>query len=317
MSVFHHVSQETNAEALWEKLKGLYERKTTQNKAFVARKLVNLKLKEERSVAENLSEFQDLVNQMVTMKLIIDDELQVLLLLSSLPDSWETLVESLSNSAPNGVLQLAMVKDSLFNEKTRRKDVGKDNAQALDTENRGRSKTRNSKGRGNSRSQSESKGKFKCFYCDKEGHIRRNCKAWKNKQKDEKNQNKAEEQNTTTVSTIEDVVICVGKDECCNVSHPYVEWVIDSASSYHVTPRKELFTSYKAGDFGRVKMGNNSYADIVGIGDICVETNTGCTLALKNVRHVLDMRLNLISTHILDKEGYGNYFGDGKWRLSK
>ena len=106
---------------------------------------------------------------------------------------------SLSNSAPNGVLQLAMVKDSLFNEKTRRKDVGKDNAQALDTENRGRSKTRNSKGRGNSRIQSESKGKFKCFYSDKEGHIRRNCKAWKNKQKDEKNQNKAEEQNTTIV----------------------------------------------------------------------------------------------------------------------
>ena len=64
-------------------------------------------------------------------------------------------------------------------------------------------------------------------------------------------------------------------------------------------------------------MGNNSYADIMGIGDICVETNIGYTLELKNVRHVLDMRLNLISTHILDKEGYGNYFGDGKWRLSK
>ena len=29
------------------------------------------------------------------------------------------------------------------------------------------------------------------------------------------------------------------------------------------------------------------------------------------------MRLNLISTHILDKEGYDNYFGDGKWRLSR
>ena len=59
---------------------------------------------------------------------------------------------SLSNSAPNGVLQLAMVKDSLFNEKTIRKDVSKDNAQALDTENRGRSKTRNSKGSGKSKS---------------------------------------------------------------------------------------------------------------------------------------------------------------------
>ena len=30
-----------------------------------------------------------------------------------------------------------------------------------------------------------------------------------------------------------------------------------------------------------------------------------------------NMCFNLISTHILDKEGYGNYSGDGKWRLSK
>ena len=82
---------------------------------------------------------------MVTMKLVIDDESQALLLLSSLPDCWETLVVSLSNSTPNGVLQLAMVKDSLFNEGTRRKDMGKDIAQALVTKNRGRSKSRSSK----------------------------------------------------------------------------------------------------------------------------------------------------------------------------
>ena len=90
--------------------------------------LVNLKLKEGRSVAKHLSEFQELVNQMVILKLIIGDELQALLLLSSLRDSYETLVVSLNNSAPNGVLQLAMVKDSLFNEETRRKYMGKDNA---------------------------------------------------------------------------------------------------------------------------------------------------------------------------------------------
>ena len=316
VSVFHHVSQKTNAEALWEKSKGLYERKTAQNKAFMARKLVNLKLKEGRSVAEHFSKFQDLVNQMITMKLIIDDGLQVLLRLSSLPDSWENLVVSLRNSAPNGVLQLAMVKDSLFKE-TRRKDMGKDNAQALVTGNRGRSKTRNFKGCGKSISQLELKGKFKCFYYDKEGHIRRNCKAWKNKQKNEKNHNRAEEQNTTAVLTIEEVVLSIGEDECWNVSHPYVEWVIDSASSCYVTPRNELFTSYKAGDFGRVRMGNNSYANIVRTGDICVKTNTGCTLELNNTRHVLDMCLNMIFTHILVKEGYGKYFGDSKWRLSK
>ena len=157
------------------------------------------------------------------MKLIIDDKLQALLLLSPLLDSWETLVVSLSNSASNGVLQLAMVKDSLLNEETRRKDIGKDITQALVTENKGRSKSRSSKGQGKSRSRSESKGKFKCFYCDKEGHIKRNCKAWKNKQKEDKNQKRVDDENTAAVIVLEDEVLAIGQDDYCTISYPYVE----------------------------------------------------------------------------------------------
>ena len=37
-----------------KKLRSPYERKTAQNKAFIARKLVNLKLKEGKSIAEHL-----------------------------------------------------------------------------------------------------------------------------------------------------------------------------------------------------------------------------------------------------------------------
>ena len=58
------------------------------------------------------------------MKMILDDEFQALLLLSSLPDSWETLVVSVSNSARSGTLTLDMVKDNKFNEEFRRKDIG-------------------------------------------------------------------------------------------------------------------------------------------------------------------------------------------------
>ena len=122
-----------------------------------------------------------MVNQLTRMNPVVDDELQALLLLSSWPDSWETLVMSISNFVSNSVLQLAMVNDSLVNKEIRKKDMGKDDAQALVTENKGRSKGRNSKGHAKSKSQSQTKGKVKCFYCDKEGHIKRNCKAWKNK----------------------------------------------------------------------------------------------------------------------------------------
>ena len=82
------------------------------------------------------------MNQLVTMKLVLEDELQALLILSSLPESWETLVVSLSNSAPSGQLTLSQVKDSMFNEETKRKDLGSSSSQTLVTKNRGRSKSK-------------------------------------------------------------------------------------------------------------------------------------------------------------------------------
>ncbi|BBG92632.1 hypothetical protein Prudu_000423 [Prunus dulcis] len=90
-SVFHNVAQETDAHKLWAKLSSMYERKTAQNKASY---------KDGRSVTEHLSDFQGLINLLTNMKMVLDDELQALVLLSSLPDSWDTLVVSLSNSAP-------------------------------------------------------------------------------------------------------------------------------------------------------------------------------------------------------------------------
>ena len=48
-----------------------------------------------------------------------------------------------------------------------------------------------------------------------------------------------------------------------------------------------------------------------------MEINTGCKLILKDVRHVPDIRLNLISAAKLDDEGFHSHFGDGSWKLTK
>ena len=56
----------------------------------------------------------------------------------------------------------------------------------------------------------------------------------------------------------------------------------------------------------------NNYADIVGVGDICVESNMGCTLAPKDVQQVKHMHSNMISMHALDQSWYGSYFGNEK-----
>lgn len=56
------------------------------------------------------------------MKVLLDDELQALLLLSSLFGSLDTLVVSLSNLMLDGKLTMEIVKDNLLNEEARRKE---------------------------------------------------------------------------------------------------------------------------------------------------------------------------------------------------
>ena len=43
----------------------------------------------------------------------------------------------------------------------------------------------------------------------------------------------------------------------------------------------------------------------------------GCTLTLKDVRHIPDLRLNLIFVHMLDKDGYDHFISSGNWKLTK
>ena len=65
-----------------------------------------------------------IVNKLVAMKVNIDYEMQAPLLLSFLPHSWETLVVRISNSTPNGVLTMEIVKYKFLNEDVRRKEKG-------------------------------------------------------------------------------------------------------------------------------------------------------------------------------------------------
>ncbi|TXG69536.1 hypothetical protein EZV62_004471 [Acer yangbiense] len=178
---------------------------------------------------------------------------------------------------------MAMVEDSMLNEEARRKEQGMSfESEALITERQGRSKSRRPQNR--EKSKDKSKGKFKskikCYHCGKHGHI-------------------------------------IREYNYVNITSQDTYWVIDSGASFHVTSRRDLFTSYTDDDYGQVRMGNDHVSKIVGMGEICLEISTNCRLVLKNVRHVPDMRLNLISAGVLDDEGYKNEFYSGKWKLSK
>ncbi|RDX88984.1 hypothetical protein CR513_29346, partial [Mucuna pruriens] len=128
-----------------------------------------------------------------------------------------------------------------------------------------------------------------------------NCFLWKNGKLKEKDH---DDDRVTISTTSDDLSVNFVSDESM--------WIIDSGATLHVTPRKEFFTSYTSGDFGVLKMGNDGVTKVIGVGDVCLQTNIGI-----GVKHAPGVRFNLISMHMLDDDDYDNHFGHGKWKLTK
>ena len=96
----------------------MFENKNTVNKIFVFRRIVRLRYQDGSSMTEHPNAFQGLINQTTSLEVPLADEVLALLLLGSLPDSWEMLVVvTLGNTRLQGKqLSLEMVKLSLFTE---------------------------------------------------------------------------------------------------------------------------------------------------------------------------------------------------------
>ena len=103
-------------------------------------------------MTDYLNNFHGIMNQLFAMGIKFTEEIQGLLLLGSLPDSWETFRTSLSNSALDGMIYMDSAKSSVVNEEMRRKTEGSSSSNVLITDPKGRNKTRGSQYREQHRS---------------------------------------------------------------------------------------------------------------------------------------------------------------------
>ncbi|RDX70455.1 hypothetical protein CR513_50300, partial [Mucuna pruriens] len=211
---------------LWkEKIKDLLFVKKMHLHVFAAQKPESMSDEEWdfEHQQDHLNEFQGIIDQMSGMGIKFEDEILGLLLLNSLPESWETFKVSITNSIPNGVVSLQMVKGSVLNEEMRRKTQ------------------------------------------DKEGKS-------KEKDDDDDDDDHDHDHHHVTTATGDGLVILRYFESVNLVSDESID------ATLHVTPRKEFFTSYTVGDFGVLKMGNDGVTKVIGVGDVCLQTNTGMQL---------------------------------------
>ncbi|GFS30789.1 hypothetical protein Acr_00g0014080 [Actinidia rufa] len=93
-------------------------------------------------------------------------------------------------------------------------------------------------------------------------------------------------------------------------------WILDSGSTYHLCRDREVFSTYAACE-GRIWLANNTSSRVVGRGSIRFCMADGRSVTLTEVRHVPNLRKNLISIGMLDSKGCSFDASGGTLRVFK
>ncbi|RVW61281.1 Retrovirus-related Pol polyprotein from transposon TNT 1-94 [Vitis vinifera] len=145
-SIAHNVVKENTTVDLMKALSGMYEKSFVNNKVHLMKKLFNLKMAENASVAQHLNEFNTITNQLSSVEIDFDDEIRALIILASLTNSWETMRMIISNSTRKEKPKYNDIRDLILVEEIRRRDAGKTlgSGSTLNLETKGRDNNINS-----------------------------------------------------------------------------------------------------------------------------------------------------------------------------
>nr|GEW01469.1 retrovirus-related Pol polyprotein from transposon TNT 1-94 [Tanacetum cinerariifolium] len=93
--VLREITKETTAMGIWKKLEPLYMTKSLANRLYLKKKLYTFQMHQSKSQSKHIDEFHKLVGDLAAIDTAILDEDQTLLLLTSLPPSYDNFVETL------------------------------------------------------------------------------------------------------------------------------------------------------------------------------------------------------------------------------
>ncbi|KAH9705464.1 hypothetical protein KPL70_011882 [Citrus sinensis] len=252
-SVIREVAKERTVAGLWIKLENLYMTKSLVNRLYIEKKMCSLRMIERSSLDEHIDEFNKVCDALETIDEGFSDESKALLLISSLPKSYEHFVDALLYGRQT--LSLKEVKSAFGTKKLKDKQEKADSESGEGLMARGRPEKREGKGKKKGRSKSKQK-QLKCFHCHKEGHFKRDCPERKSKIKD-------------------------SKDKVGNIA------IATDESSYETT---EVLIASKE----KIQ---------VGIGTVSLKMFDVVVREITPIRHVPDLKRNLIYVGMLDQMG--------------
>nr|GEW71301.1 retrovirus-related Pol polyprotein from transposon TNT 1-94 [Tanacetum cinerariifolium] len=303
LRVLREVIHETIAAGLWLKLESLYMTKSLANKLRLKDRLYVFRMKPSTSVQDHLDEFNTILIDLENLDVDIDDKDKAVLLVISLPASYKHF-KKIMLYGNRETLAFDDVKSALLSKQKYDDDVEPESGEGLVT--KGRSSDRGESSNKNKKHRSQSRGKYSnksCKYCKKLGHIVSDCYKLKNKLEREckgNNEKKPEKAAKVTIAkgdSDDDVYLAMDTEKSRD------ELIVDSSCTFHMIPYRSWFTTYESFNGGNVYMENHSICHVIGKGNIQVKMHDGVVRTITGVRHVPNLKRNLISLSTLEANG--------------
>jgi hypothetical protein len=229
---------------------------------------------------EYLNNLNKILIDLQNLEVEIADEDKAMVLINSHPDTYEYLATTLMYG--KDTLRFDDVSNALTNDECQRKDkqANRRTSGALTVRSKSESKRPSGKHRSALRKRGTSSdrkipAKDECAFCHQKGHWKKDCL---------KLQTKGKEHKVNVVRTkIEDSnsdIALARTSFVCNSEG----WIMDSASTFHICPNKEWFSSLNLINGGVVLMGNDIACKTKGIGKIHLKLHDGLARVLEEVR---------------------------------
>nr|GEV33800.1 retrovirus-related Pol polyprotein from transposon TNT 1-94 [Tanacetum cinerariifolium] len=200
--VLREVTGKMTAAGVWSKLETLYMTKSLANKLYLKKKLYTFCMPFGRNISEHIDEFNKIVLDLANIEVKFEDEDLALLLLISLPASYEHFVDTFLYGQK--ALTLKDVMGTLNSKEIKKRSKAKgDDGEGFYV--RGRTKD----------------------------HLKRNCP--KNNRKKSTSYVKKDEQQSSSGSTYDDSEVMM---VMCAQAQALLDWIMDSGCSYNMTPRE-------------------------------------------------------------------------------
>jgi len=284
-----HIQECSTAKEAWDDLQVVHQGIGASGCMVLMQRLWVLRMIEGEDMAEHLNKFRELANQVESLSTLgkgMDNNELVTLFSLSHPESYKPIIMVLQSWAEE--VSFDTFAGGLLQDFARRQVAGKGYqggqqsspaaAFTVRVPTLGRGGGRYGAGRGGMRalhtssfgpsenavgfnkSAGKPKGKGKCFYCQKDGHWKRDCYQKKSDDLKEANQQSRGEQSGLAFTIAESTSTTQGR----------LDWIIDSGASQHLCYRKEMFLcgTYKAIPHRGIEIADGSLIEAIGMGDI-------------------------------------------------